>query len=172
MNKYKILIALLMFSSYSSSMEADFRIKQTNDINHKLRSIESLELKITYHNNYFKADTDNNLIEAISINRDDSLIFKNPKEEALFQKIIVSVPKNHFFIIYKNDQNEVTSLKVLGDIFRYDLSHTRESDEGPAHRHSNSSIINLVLPTDNQIKSFDIYQSDKKIRRMSSHTIN
>ncbi|MDC0467227.1 hypothetical protein OAN62_04585 [Gammaproteobacteria bacterium] len=172
MKQNKALITLIIFSCYAISIEPEFQIKKIDNIEKEQKINKIIELDLAFDNNLFKSDARSNAIETISINQEDSLLFKNLQEESLFTTAIASVPKNHFFVLYKNEKNEVTSLKILGDIFRYDLSHTREGEEGPAHRHNNFSKVDLVIPANGQIKSFHIYQKDIEIRKMSSYKVN
>tara|TARA_B100000609_G_scaffold197341_1_gene194533 strand:- start:535 stop:1053 length:519 start_codon:yes stop_codon:yes gene_type:complete len=172
MKRNKVLIILTIFSCYAVSIEPEFQIKKIDNSEKEQKINKIIELDLTYDNNLFKAEARSNAIEAIPINQEDSLLFKNLQEESLFNTAIASVPKNHFFVLYKNEKNEVTSLKILGDIFRYDLSHTRVGEKGPAHRHNNFSKVDVIIPTNGQIKSLHIYQKDIEIRKMSSYQVN
>ena len=133
-----------------------------------------LSLDLNYDHKTFdiNAHSNNSRIESIKVNNNKSLIFKNPEEEFLFTNLIKSVPKGHLFIIFKNNKNEVTSLKILGDVFRYELSHTREGETGPAHRHSKNALVDIPIPNNNKISSFDLYKSNEKIDMISSFFID
>ena len=126
----------------------------------------------------FKIDLNTNNLEIISdkaikpkkiFSQKNDITFKNEYEMLRFQNEIDSIPINHQFIIHTDQENKVYKISVLGNIFAFDVSHTRMHEDNKIHSHnesasfkiSRSDIIsnNSIVLASKSFKSYSIIDS-------------
>ena len=126
----------------------------------------------------FKIDLNTNNLEIISdtvikpkkiFSQKNDITFKNEYEQLRFQKEIDSIPINHHFLIHTDQENKVYKISALGNIFAFDVSHTRLHEDNKTHVHNesasfkiNSSDViynNSILLASKSSKSYSIIDS-------------
>ena len=167
----KIAIVSLFSLLFSVSSESQ-DIKKIFDLGKKDPLVNtSFRLNISIHDNSYNIKSISGNVSVKKTNSLSELNYKNDEEKILFNTVIESIPNNHFFILLKDQGDNVTSIKNLGDIFRYDLSHTRLHESGPSHHHSSNATVEITISNDKSIKSFDLFKGNNTLEPISSYSL-
>ena len=128
-----------------------------------------VKFKIDLNTNNLEVTSDTAIKSQKIFSQKNDITFKNEYEKLRFQKEIDSIPINHQFIIHTDQENKVYKISVLGNIFAFDVSHTRMHEDNKIHVHnesasfkiSRSDIIsnNSIVLASKSFKSYSIIDS-------------
>ena len=170
--KIKKIAIVSIFSLLLSVSSESQDINKIFDLGKKDQFLNtSFKLNISMHDNSFNIKSISRNVSVKKTNSLSKLNYKNDEEKILFNTVIESIPNNHFFIILRDQDNNITSIKNLGDIFRYDLSHTRLHESGPSHHHSKNATVEITISNDKSIKSFDLFKGNDTLEHISSYSL-